>query len=235
MNTPTEQSWARPGEQQMDAMTDMNTDLDDLGNLFEFGDIDLNNISSVDATQFEQQLQQSVTHPSTPFDELSELQAMSTTSAQDFGAQENYGLGSFVGHGQPQAQYNSQVQASNPFTTEPMYQPSMQQQFPLQQQFQFGAMPSYPTNQHVPPTPNSFEMHGEAGRFMQPMDPQHRAILEQRYQLRKEDAVWCRDRIFSNLLLIAFRRPSPLWSPQRALRITMSSRNLPYLAPTSRP
>jgi hypothetical protein len=190
MNTSAEQSWAGTGEQQIDAMTDMNTDLDDLGNLFEFGDIDLNNIASVDTTQFEPQLQQHATHPSTPFDELSEIQAMSATSAQDFGAQERFGLGQNIGHVQSQPQYNNQVQTSSPFSSESLFQPAMQQQFvPNQQQFQFGTMPTYPSNQHVPPTPNSFEMHGEAGRFMQPMDPQHRAILEQRYQLRKEDAV----------------------------------------------
>ncbi|OMP86794.1 Phosphorus acquisition-controlling protein [Diplodia seriata] len=39
----------------------------------------------------------------------------------------------------------------------------------------------------VPPTPNSVEMHGDATRYMHHLDPQTRAILEQRYQLRKED------------------------------------------------
>ncbi|KAL1645180.1 hypothetical protein SLS58_003885 [Diplodia intermedia] len=39
----------------------------------------------------------------------------------------------------------------------------------------------------VPPTPNSVEMHGDATRYMNHLDPQTRAILEQRYQLRKED------------------------------------------------
>ncbi|KKY16679.1 putative phosphorus acquisition-controlling protein [Diplodia seriata] len=41
----------------------------------------------------------------------------------------------------------------------------------------------------VPPTPNSVEMHGDATRYMHHLDPQTRAILEQRYQLRKEDLV----------------------------------------------
>ncbi|SMY19934.1 unnamed protein product [Zymoseptoria tritici ST99CH_1A5] len=187
MDTSAGQSWARAGEQQIDTMTDIPTDLDDLGNLFEFGDIDLNNISSMDATQFDHQL--SGTHPSTPYDELSELQAMSETAAHDFGAQGRFSLGQNVGHGQTQTHFNHQVQTSAPFTSEPLYQPSMQQQFnSLQQQLQFAGMPSYPSSQHVPPTPNSFEMHGEAGKFMQQMDPSHRAMLEQRYQLRKEDA-----------------------------------------------
>lgn len=42
--------------------------------------------------------------------------------------------------------------------------------------------------QHVPPTPNSSELHGEPGRYLQHMDPQQ-ALYDQRYQLRKEDAV----------------------------------------------
>lgn len=41
----------------------------------------------------------------------------------------------------------------------------------------------------VPPTPNSVEMHGDAARYLHQLDPQTRAILEQRYQLRKEDLV----------------------------------------------
>ncbi|KAK7723114.1 hypothetical protein SLS57_004671 [Botryosphaeria dothidea] len=40
----------------------------------------------------------------------------------------------------------------------------------------------------VPPTPNSVEMHGDTARYLNHLDPQSRAILEQRYQLRKEDA-----------------------------------------------
>jgi hypothetical protein len=42
--------------------------------------------------------------------------------------------------------------------------------------------------QHVPPTPNSSELHGEPGRYPQHMDPQQ-ALYDQRYQLRKEDTV----------------------------------------------
>jgi hypothetical protein len=189
MDTSAEQSWATSGE-QMDSLAHMNTDLDDLGNLFEFGDIDLNNISSVDSINYDSHVQQNGTHPTTPYDETNEAQAMSGTSAQDFGAQEHFGISQGVDLGQQQHNYSHQPRTSNPYTADPMYQPSMQQHFHNNQQFQFQGMQAYPSNQHVPPTPNSFEMHGEAGRFMQqPMDPQQRAILEQRYQLSKDDAV----------------------------------------------
>lgn len=192
MDTSAEQAWARSND-TMDSMAHMNADLDDLGNLFEFGDIDLNNISSVDGINYDQHMQQNGTHPNTPFDETNETQAMAGTSAQDFGAQEHFGVSRNVDLGQQrqQQQQQQQQQYSAPYTSEPMYQPSMQQHHfhPNQQQFQFQGMQGYPSNQHVPPTPNSFEMHGEAGRFMQQqMDPQQRAILEQRYQLSKEDA-----------------------------------------------
>ncbi|KAK7556754.1 hypothetical protein IWX49DRAFT_623224 [Phyllosticta citricarpa] len=39
----------------------------------------------------------------------------------------------------------------------------------------------------VPPTPNSVEMRGDAARYLQQLDSQTRAVVEQRYQLRKDD------------------------------------------------
>ncbi|KAJ4373818.1 hypothetical protein N0V83_002557 [Neocucurbitaria cava] len=45
----------------------------------------------------------------------------------------------------------------------------------------------YRPHQHVPPTPNSIEMHGDPHRYMQQMDPQQ-AIFDQRYHMRKDDA-----------------------------------------------
>jgi hypothetical protein len=51
--------------------------------------------------------------------------------------------------------------------------------------------------QHVPPTPNSSELHGEPGRYLHHMDPQQ-ALYDQRYQLRKEDAVWTSQQLSRN-------------------------------------
>ncbi|KAF7193010.1 Phosphorus acquisition-controlling protein [Pseudocercospora fuligena] len=186
MDASTEQAWSRAPD-QVDPMAQMNTTLDDLGNLFEFGDIDLNNIPSVDAPHYDEHMQQSGKHPHTPFDEISEAQAITGTSAQDFGAHQ-FGI-STSDHGQQQHRFNGQGQTSNPYAQDAVFQQQMQG-FHQNQQFQFQGMQGFPSHQHVPPTPNSFEMHGEAGRFLQhQMDPQHRAILEQRYQLRKEDAI----------------------------------------------
>ncbi|EKG16643.1 hypothetical protein MPH_06097 [Macrophomina phaseolina MS6] len=61
---------------------------------------------------------------------------------------------------------------------------------PGHQQQNFSAPPDHSMQPRafVPPTPNSVEMHGEHARYLNPNDPQSRAIYEQRYQLRKEDA-----------------------------------------------
>lgn len=166
------------------------TDLDDLGNLFEFGDIDLNNIPSVDSAQYDDHMQQAATHPGTPFDEISEPQPLPETNAQDFAGVGQYGMSQSTEHGHQNHQYAGQAQTHHPYTSEPTYTPSMHPALYPDQQFQFPNVQGFPSNQHVPPTPNSFDMHGEAGRFMQQqLDPQQRALLEQRYQLRKEDAV----------------------------------------------
>lgn len=63
-------------------------------------------------------------------------------------------------------------------------------------QFSQTTTPAFPAAQDqifrphmgVPPTPNSAEMHGNAARYIQQMDPQQ-ALFDQRYQMRKEDAV----------------------------------------------
>ncbi|KAF2491936.1 hypothetical protein BU16DRAFT_98603 [Lophium mytilinum] len=50
--------------------------------------------------------------------------------------------------------------------------------------------PIFHSHTGVPPTPNSVEMHGDAARYLQHIDPQTRAFIEQRYQLRKEEAAF---------------------------------------------
>jgi len=48
----------------------------------------------------------------------------------------------------------------------------------------------YRPHQGVPPTPNSTEMHGDPTRYLQHMD-QQQALFDQRYHMRKDDAVCC--------------------------------------------
>jgi hypothetical protein len=168
--------------------------MDELGDFFEFTDLDLNGLPNVTSTHFQDANQIAGAHPSTPFEELGEMQAMSATSAKDFATLQHQAFG-------------AQDHNGNPYSAENLYQSAVQHQqqqqaYGASQAFQFATQPSYPSHQHVPPTPNSFEMHGEAGRFLlqrpqsqhaqplPPLDPQQRALLEQRYQLRKEDIAY---------------------------------------------
>jgi hypothetical protein len=179
----------------LDEMTQMANDLDDLGNLFEFGDIDLNNIH--DAGDFGGEMQQQHgTHPNTPFLDMSEPPSMAGTAAHDFGRREQFAMSQHVEQSRQHhylRQQEKHAPSSNPYSMEPIYQASVQQaMYQPQQSYQLHPQHIFPPNQHVPPTPNSFEMHGEAARFMQQqsqMDPQQRAIMEQRYGIRKDDAI----------------------------------------------
>lgn len=189
---------------ELDAMAaQMPNDLDDLDNLFEFGDIDLNNIPDTDGFDgqpLQQQQQQHPhhhshpgTHPNTPFQDMSPAPPMPATSAHDFGGMDQFGMSPNMAQTQQQQQFiDAHAQTTMPFTSEPMYQPSMQQMYhSQQQQFQMHPHQGYPhNNQVVPPTPNSFEMHGVPGRYLerhQQLDAQQQAILAQRYALRKEE------------------------------------------------
>lgn len=180
----------------LDSMTHIANDLDDLGNLFEFGDIDLNTLPG--GTDFGEPIQQQhVTHPNTPFQDMSEVEAMGRTAAQDFGGNNQFSMPQPVEQQQHQHHYRQQRQkiapTSSPFTVDPIYQASVQQgMYHQTQPYQMHQHHGFPHNQHVPPTPNSFEMHGETGRFMQQqqhsyMDPHQRAIMEQQYGIRKDD------------------------------------------------
>jgi hypothetical protein len=45
------------------------------------------------------------------------------------------------------------------------------------------------THQIVPPTPNSVEMHGDMGKYLQQLDATTKAIIEHEYRMRQQDAV----------------------------------------------
>lgn len=194
---------AFPAAIRMDAMAQLSgSDLDDLSNLFEFGDIDLNNLSAItEAEEYGSQLGQPhhVTHPATPFADINQACQLGAAAAQDFDSdgQGQYGLQHAPGQFSAGGPVGQQMAASHPFPTEAMYQPAMQHSFsqPNLQQFQYAHQPTgFPSGSIVPPTPNSFDMHGEAGRFLQQQQQQQfgapqQALLEQRYQLRKDDAI----------------------------------------------
>lgn len=194
MNAPADQMWSQAPE-NIDSMATMNGNLDDLSNIFNIDDFDLDSLPNIDASGFGDQMPQSHpgTHPSTPFDEnMGQLGAPPGTAAQDFGGHNGFDMqGSMSG----QQHFGNQAMGTMSFGADSMYQPSMPQTYPQQQQhnFQFHQQQPqqhFPPSHQVPPTPNSLELHGEAGRFMQQqMDAQQRAMLEQQYQMRKEQQV----------------------------------------------
>ncbi|CAK1354975.1 Phosphorus acquisition-controlling protein [Cercospora beticola] len=182
MDASAEQ-WSRSVD-EIDPLT-LNASMDDLGNLFEFGDIDLNNLPNIDTSaSYDEHMQHTNTHPSTPFSELNEPHTLPGGNAQDFAGQQRFGPSASA----EQAQRHLQ---SSQFPSDVAFQQTMQQHdFHPSQSFQFQAMPGYSMHQQIPPTPNSYEMHGEPGRFLQSqLDSQQRALLEQKYHLRKEDAI----------------------------------------------
>jgi len=194
MNVPADQMWSQAPE-NMDTMATMDGNLGDLSNIFNIDDFDLDSLSNIEAGGYGDQIPQSHpgTHPSTPFDEnMGQLGAPPGTSAQDFGGHNSFDMqGTMNG----QQHFGNPAMVSMPYGADPMYQPSMPQAYPQHQpqNFQFHQQQQqqhYPPNHQVPPTPNSLELHGEAGRFMQQqMDAQQRAMLEQQYQMRKEQQV----------------------------------------------
>ena len=131
----------------LDPMAELN-ELDDLGNLFEFGDIDLNTFT--DAGQYGPQLQQS-THTDTAFRNVTGTPPMS--SAHSYGSHEQYGLMHQDDYARRQKNH---APTSNPYISDSVYQPSIQQTYnPYSQSFQFQGQPGFVPNHHVPPTPNS--------------------------------------------------------------------------------
>jgi len=193
MDSLGSQSWSQ-AEQQLDPMAQMTNDLDNLGDFLDFGEIDLD-IPDLDTTQYGDHVQQpqQVSHSDTPFNDLNQAQTPQGISALDFGGAGQFELSQNLE--QHQSQYNRHVQASHPLTTGPGYQPAMQQnlQYPTQQ-FQYHPQAGFLPHHHVPPTPNSLEMHGEAGHFMHQhqlhqIDPKQQALLEQHYRARKDDTM----------------------------------------------
>lgn len=174
-------------------MLQLSTDLDDLNNLFEFTDIDLDPISDVSNNQYGGGVSaaQTLSHPGTPFTDMRPAVPMGTL-AQDFGGfQDQYGMDQALGYSQQhqkqQAYENlesGQMHLGDQFVGDSVGAgATTQQQFPMGdvQTYQMHPGAYRPAN-GVPPTPNSYEMHGETGHFLQ---------QKQHYQLRNDDAVSC--------------------------------------------
>ncbi|KAI6814088.1 hypothetical protein KC367_g1143 [Hortaea werneckii] len=175
------QPWAQQ-EQQLDPLAGISGDLDALDNFLDFGDIDIN----FDEPYGDQQVQNApqLSHHTTPFTDIGHTGIQTGPHAQDFGQ-----LGAHQSAGQSRF---GKPPRSDDFGVDSIQSSTMLQAFNQPpQQFQYQSQPSYPSGHGVPPTPNSYELHGEVGRFMNQnhADQQQRAILDQRYGPRKDDAM----------------------------------------------
>nr|POE77608.1 phosphorus acquisition-controlling protein [Quercus suber] len=194
MLTSAEPLWSQPEQLNMAQLS--TNDLQDLDNLFEFGDIDLN-IGNVDPTSFTDHMpqpppqQQPGTHPNSPFNDMNEPPDMSDAVAHDFGGHDQFTISNADQSHHYMSGDAGHAPTSHPQTTESMFQASMPHQYVSSQPQHYQFQPQqhgFPPGHHVPPTPNSYEMHGETAHFMQQhqhqqqLDPQQRAMIEQRYQ-----------------------------------------------------
>ena len=183
------------------------SDLDDLGNLFEFGDIDLNNIPDLGPAQYganesQQQQQQQVppqhhhhgAHPTAPFHDMADPALLPGNAVTGYGAHDQMDLMQGMETGQQYMGQQSNLMANpNDFLTQSMYQPPVSQtHYP--KDFQYPSQHGYAPAHHIPPTPNSYEMHGRPANFMSQQATQldrlqHRALEQQRYQMHKDAAI----------------------------------------------
>ncbi|KAI6900559.1 hypothetical protein KC334_g8563 [Hortaea werneckii] len=175
------QSWAQQ-EQQLDPLAGISGDLDALDNFLDFGDIDIN----FDEPYGDQQVQSApqLSHHTTPFTDVGQAGIHTGPQARDFGQYGAHQSAGQQGIGKPSG--------GDHFGVDPIQPSTMLQAFnQAPQQFQYQSQPSYPSGHGVPPTPNSYELHGEVGRFMNQShaDPQQRAVLDQRFGPRKDDAM----------------------------------------------
>lgn len=186
MTNTAEPAWSQ--SEQLDPSVQM-ADLD-FENFLDIGDANLDNLDLLNFQSFDtsngndaQNLQQP---PNTPFNGET-TEPPPGTIAQDFYS-DNFDLTAGIDqhHFMPSEINHSQM---SPAYAEQIYQPSLPQRY--------GAPPFALPSQHgfprshghsVPPTPNSYEMHGDDQRaWQQQMD--HRTVADQRYRIRKDDAV----------------------------------------------
>ena len=163
----------------LDPMAQIESELDDLGNLFDFGDIDLNNIP--DNEGYGDQLQQEYGGQSAGHGYNRNQLDLSQDLEQAQKQQQSQ-------YSQPQQRI---VPSGGAYSGEPNYVPSVQQMYHQSQPqpYYMQAAQGFQPHQHVPPTPNSLEMHGKSGSFMQQapqMDLQQRSM---HYQLHNNDAI----------------------------------------------
>lgn len=188
MANAAESAWPQP--EHLDPSVHM-ADLD-FDNFLDIGDgslenLDLSSFQTFDASNTVE-LHNLPQPPNTPaYGETNE--APPGTMAPDYYS-DQYGLPVGIDQHDFLAPENNVAQVSTAFS-EPMYQSTMTHQFgqsPFAMPPQNGFQQPPHGGHSVPPTPNSYEMHGDAQRMWQ-QQMEHRAVADQRYRVRKDDAV----------------------------------------------
>jgi hypothetical protein len=90
---------------------------------------------------------------------------------------------------QPQRQAQPHSEASS--HGGPMFDFNMPLAFDQNQDMHFPGAGSHSVHSQtmIPPTPNSVEMHGDTVRYLQHLEAQNRALLEQQYRLKSANTV----------------------------------------------
>ncbi|QIW97555.1 hypothetical protein AMS68_003073 [Peltaster fructicola] len=189
--TAEQRAWSQPDE-SVDPMAHMSGDLDDLSNIFSINDFDLEAMQNVNGQQYVEAMHttHAEPHPTTPY--LENIpQAPHGTATHDFGGDHTaFGLGTDVDTQQQQSQQPQHFDAhdeqhgANLYAGNAIYHAQIPQHYSQhvhQSPFPVGVQ-HYTTGGQIPPTPNSYEMHGEAGRFLQ----QHsQTLFEHQKHMRK--------------------------------------------------
>ncbi|GAB7354415.1 hypothetical protein MBLNU459_g4908t1 [Dothideomycetes sp. NU459] len=167
-----------PQAEQLDHMATMQ-DID-FSSFLDIGDIDLSGFPSLDQNNGDG-ARNPHQPPNTPYH--GDAQGFdSHPQIQDFGA-EQFELPSAIDQELPSHPGNGAGGENHDFA-EPMNTDNWGQQLHQSQES------VYQAPQCIPPTPNSYELHGHARRYLQQhMDSHTRTFLEQRYQLKKDDAM----------------------------------------------
>ncbi|KAF2815940.1 uncharacterized protein BDZ99DRAFT_484736 [Mytilinidion resinicola] len=155
--------------------------------LIDFGELDIDNINFGDTVFEPDHSQDDTNHQSS--NELAD--SLKAQHLQQFASPASHSNRHAPPSGLDQAQsarIGSDMSQANDFYDFNMS--SFSQSTQAQVSFSAAQEPAFHSHTGVPPTPNSVEMHGDAARYLQQMDPQTRAFIEQRYQLRKEEAAF---------------------------------------------
>lgn len=164
----------------VEAMAHLNTDLDDLSNIFDIANFDLDSFPGVDTEHIGDSIQNiHTTSTTTPYlDALA--QPLQGAVVHDFAEHTSHLVSE---DGRPLSFDMQHAQAGGAKFSQTQYNGQAWQHYPSPHTHSFanGMQEQYGANARIPPTPNSYEMHGEAGHFMQHQQQQQALLAQQKH------------------------------------------------------